>query len=86
MSAKVIPMFAQAVAERAADRVMPPELVPQTLPDYRMAARSKLDGERTVDSLGTWLAIGITVGTAWLTYGWLQQGSRRAESRRKGST
>ena len=82
--AKVIPLFAAPIAERVADRVVPPVTQPTTLRGYRDASGIQLDRDRLTSQLGTWVAVGVGVAAFFVVRDWRHR-SRRKESVRATS-
>ena len=79
----VVPLFATKVAERAAERLVPSPLHPQSLSDYRQAGALQLARDQRTDSLGTWVAVAAGVGAFFVVRDWR---SRQRQRRTKGST
>jgi len=74
----VIDMFGRPIAERVAERAVPPVRQPVGLEEFRDAGSLQLQRDKQVDRLGTWLAVAAAVGAFFVVRDWRHK--RRAKA------
>lgn len=66
----VVDMLGKPIAERAADRVIPPVRQPVTLEEFSDVGELQVSRDRATNTLGTWLAVGVGVAAFFLVRDW----------------
>lgn len=66
----VVDIFGAPIAERVADRAVPPVREPVGLDDFHDAGSIQLQRDHQVERLGTWLAVGLGVGAFLFVRNW----------------
>jgi len=67
---KVVSLFGERVADRMADKVVPPVRAPTSLDEFKDAGQVQLARDRQVNQLGTWLALGCGVAVFFIVRDW----------------
>ncbi len=70
MSGKVIEMFGAPIGALVAEKVVPRVRNPESLADYQDAGALQLQRDRSVDSIGTWFAVGAALLTFFAVRDW----------------
>jgi len=68
----VIPLFVTPVAERVADKVVPPVRQPASLEEYSDVAAAQMKRDQTTSTIGTFLAVGAFAVAFYVVRDWRQ--------------